>query len=106
MRSILLNGVTVTGASSALRAGNGKETHTLQTVFTNSGGSVTALVVALEMSLDNSNWSAVFTHTFTAAELSAKFAQFSVTGITTRYTRANITTLTETGTTAVYVYYE
>ncbi|MBF0399959.1 MAG: hypothetical protein HQL90_04255 [Magnetococcales bacterium] len=106
----LLDGVTATGASSAVKVKNAMQ-HAVQANFTNSGGSVTALTVDLEGTINNQGeidaatavWFQLASHAFTAGELSAQAAQFTVAVGPERYIRANITTLTETGTTAVYV---
>ena len=97
----LLSGVEATGAGAP--AGLTGSTFTAAVEFTNSGGSVTALTVAIEGSLDGTKWFALATHTLTAGELSAGQAMFHITNKYVRFVRANITTLTETGTTAVTV---
>lgn len=102
-RIILLDGVEATGASTAVKSG--VATHSVQVNYTNSGGSVTALVVDLEGSVDNVTFSQLASHTFSAGELTAETAIFHVVNKLAPYVRANITTLTETGTTAVTVLY-
>jgi hypothetical protein len=79
--------------------------HTVQVTFTNSGGSVTALTVALEGSLDDTNYVTLVTHIFTAGELTAKTSLFIVSAVNVSRVRANVTLLTSTGTTAIYVYH-
>lgn len=109
----LLDGVTVTGASAAVKV-FGALNHAVQANWTDSGGSVTALVIALEGTINNqgevdaasADWFALATHTLSAGELTAKAAQFVVAAGPERYVRVNITTLTETGATAVYVRYQ
>jgi len=115
--NILLNGVQATGAGSAFdvplpfhSAPGGvpnivPSQHNVQVTFTNSGGSVTALTVALEGSIDTTKFVSLVSHAFTAGELTAKTALFTVSAVGVQQVRANITTLTETGTTAVYVYH-
>ena len=102
----LLNGVTATGAGAAHGLGtNPSNKHTLQTVFTNSGGAVTALTIDLEGSLDGTNYQQIATKTFAAGDLTAKSYMFHVTNKPVSHVRANITTLTETGATAVSAHY-
>jgi hypothetical protein len=110
----LLDGVTATGASVAFKA-NTATKHTVQVDWTNTGGSVTAMVVALEGTINNQGdidagvetWFTMASHTITAGELTAKAAQFQVdSNGPEKFVRVNITTLTETGTTAVYVRYQ
>jgi len=117
LATILLNGVTVTGAGGVISVpvpfpqaigtmpNIVPSNHTVQATFTNSGGSVTALTVALEGSIDDTNYVSLVSHVFTAGELIAKTALFVVSAVNVSRVRANITTLTETGTTAVYVYH-
>jgi len=114
--NILLNGVEATGAGSAFNvpvpfhnAPGGvpnivPSQHNVQVTFTTTGG-VTALTVALEGSIDKVNFVSLVSHAFTAGELTAKTALFTVSAIGVHQVRANITTLTETGTTAVFVYH-
>jgi len=103
--STLLNGVETTGVSDFIVV----KKVPIQTVvchFTNTGGSVTALTVDLEGSLDTTNWLTLKSYEFDTTELAAKKTGFHLVNKMMPYIRANITTLTETGTTAVYVKYE
>ena len=100
MATRLLNGVEATGAGLAVKSHGSK--HTVSAWFTNTGGSATVVVVDLEGSIDNSHWHTLYSYTFTAAELTAKQAMFCVVNKPVEYVRANVTTLTETGTTLVY----
>jgi len=100
MATRLLNGVEATGAGSVVKVSGNK--HTVSTWFTNSGGGVTALVVDLEGSVDNVKWYTLYSYTFNAADLVAEQAMFTVVNIPVIFIRINLTTLTETGTTAVY----
>ena len=100
MATRLLNGVEATGAGGAVKVSGSK--HTVSTWFTNSGGGVTVLVVGLEGSVDNSKWYTLYSYTFDAADLVAKQAAFCVVNKPVEFVRVNLTTLTETGTTAVY----
>jgi len=101
----MLNGVEATGASASVKTSKVKD-HTIAAWFTNSGGGVTALTVDLEGSLDNTNWFQLDTHVFSAGELTAQKAMFHIVNKPVNYVRLNITTLTETGTTAVFAQYE
>ena len=101
----LLDGVEATGASNSIKTRD-VEKHTVQCFFTNSGGGVTALVVDLEGSIDNNKFYTLASHTFSSAELTAKQAMFHVVNKSIEWVRVNITTLTETGTTAVTVDYD
>ena len=103
--TVLLKEVEATGAGGGLLI-NGKSEHTVEVIFTNSGGSVTALTVDLEGSIDGgTNWYTLKSYPFSAAELVAKKTAFSVVDRRFEWVRANITTLTETGTTKVTVTY-
>lgn len=104
MQATLLSGVTVTGEGSSAHV-SGASTHTVHVHFTNSGGSVTALTVDLEGSIDDSHFFTLKSYALNGTELTAKQAMFHVVNKSVNFVRANITTLTETGTTAVYVYY-
>lgn len=101
---ILLNGVEATGTGSGVLIPRITD-HGMQVNFSNSGGSVTALAVDLEGSIDGTNFGQIGRLTFTAGERTAEFAIKDFNGYTVNYVRANIITLTETGTTAVTVLY-
>ena len=105
MRTILLDGVTVTGNGSSVFV-NGIAKHSVHVHFTNSGGSVTALTVDLEGSHDDAYYFQLETYAFDATDLTNEQTMFHVVNKAVNYVRANITTITETGTTAVYVYYQ
>lgn len=103
--TILLNGVETTGVSSGIKANN-TGMYTMACHFVNSGGSVTALTVNMEGSIDYSHWYNLKSYplnTYDTAEIANAQAMFHVVNKDVNYIRANITTLTETGTTAVYV---
>lgn len=100
----LLDGVEATGAGSVALI-ELSDKHTIQAVFSNSGGSVTALALNIEGSLDGIDFFVLASYTFSSDDLTAEGAMFHVVNKPVRYVRANITTLTETGTTAVTVYY-
>ena len=99
----LLSGVEAAGAGQAYETRNAE--FTVEVTFANSGGSVTALVVDLEGSIDGVVFYQLASHTLSAGELSANKAMFHVVNKRVRYVRGNITTLTETGTTSVTVKY-
>lgn len=102
----LLNAVTATGAGTALAMSNAHSAHTFQVVHSNSGGSTTAMVVTIQASLDGTTWDTLGTaHTLTSAELSAGTAMFHFEAMPVAFLRANLTTLTDTGTTTVHCYY-
>jgi len=101
----LIDGVQETGAGNSFVLPYTVKDHTIDCYFTNSGGSVTALTVNLEGSIDGSRWFILASYSFTSDDLSNKQTMFHATDKMVTYIRANITTLTETGTTAVYVRY-
>lgn len=100
MATTLLNAVTATGAGTAERT-HPVTTHWFQIYFT---GTVTALTVAMETSLDGTNWVVIATKAFSAGEITAKCAALSAIGYPTERIRANITAYTGTG--PVTVLYE
>ena len=101
----LLSGVEATGAGTATVLHQALRNHSLHATFTNSGGSVTALTVTLEGSLLGNNWITLGTIEFAAADLSNEGAMVAVANVPVKHVRANVTTLTETGTTAVSAQY-
>jgi hypothetical protein len=109
VRKRLLDAVSATGAGSAAGFVNVSFTHTVQVSFTASGGSISALTVDLEGTTDGVNWQSLVNttggHVFTAAEITATDAQFFVVNRPVRDVRANITTLTDSGTGTVTVEY-
>jgi len=90
----LLDAVTAAGASSTWNLVHGCSQHTVAAVFT---GTVTALVVDLEGSIDGTSWFQIATHTFTAGEITAKQAMFHLVNAPVPKVRVNITTYTGTG---------
>jgi hypothetical protein len=89
----ILDGVTAPGAGNSIKV-RGFSFHTLQTTFT---GTVTALTVDLEGSLDGTSWFQLGEKIFSAGELTAKAALLHVTDKLVNHVRANITTYTGTG---------
>ena len=102
MAVLLLDGVEATGVG-RVHACPQTNNHAMEVTFTNSGGSVTALVVDLVGGLDNTVPHSLGTKTFSGGELTAKKAILHVVDKLVDFVSANITTLTETGTTAVSV---
>ena len=98
-----LSAVEATGAGTAIDLNEMMDVVTMSISYTNTGGSLTALVVDLEGSNDGTNFEVLTTKTFSSAEITALHGAVTVTGKKVRMVRGNITTLTETGTTAVTV---
>lgn len=98
---LLFNGVEATGTSSAVYIEKSNPV-TIDLYFTNTGGTVTALVIDAEGSSDNSHYHQLASHTLDAAELTANKAAFHIVDKLFDYIRLNITTITETGTTSVF----
>ena len=94
----LLSAATETGAGSLWKLKESSDVHTVYAKFT---GTITALTVALEGSIDGTNIVALTTHEFTASEISAKQAMFHVVNKLVEYVRINITVLTGTGSVTV-----
>lgn len=104
MTKRLIDAQSTTGAGNAVSLGSfATGDHTMEMYFTVTGGSVTALTVALEGSLDGVNFYTLGSHSFNAGELTARRAITFITGKLVDYVRANITTLTNTGTAYVTV---
>lgn len=82
-------GLGVSGAVKPITINNGNQTY--QATIT---GTPTAVTVVIEGSLDGTNYTAINTHAFTAGELTATFAMFSVIDNPVSYIRANVTVLT------------
>jgi hypothetical protein len=76
-RGKLLDAATTTGAGTAYRLHNVSSNYTCQVIVT-TDGTLSAITVDLETSLDGTNWAAVASHTFSAAEITAKHAIFHV----------------------------
>ncbi len=112
MAYVLIDAAATTGAGAA-QAVRFVEKHTLQITFTNSGGAVTALEVTLEGTLDNvrgddasPTWFPLKPYVFTAANITDKGAMIHIVNKPVIAVRANITTLTDSGTSAVTVKYQ
>jgi len=109
MGARILNGVEATGAGPAHRSGAAQ--HAIMVWFSNSGGSVTALTFTLQGRIKGEGipdvWVDLHTaHVFSGGELTAKAAYEFVANKPVDDVRVNISTLTETGTTAVYAEYK
>ena len=104
----LLSEVTATGKGALKALPNIKGPYTVHVVFTNQGGSVTALEVHLEGSLNNVDSHSLHDneapYVFSAADLAAKSAMFHVANRNVMYANGNLTVLTSTGTTKVTMY--
>ena len=98
----LLSAATATGAGSSTALGDFSPSGTTLGILSNftvqatMGGGVvaTAVTVALEGSIDNSNWFSLASHAFTAAEITAEAAMFHVVNKAVPFIRGNLTTLT------------
>lgn len=103
------NNITLISAATATGAGNvfsvfETDIFTVASDFTVTGGSVTALTIDLEGSLDNSKWFTLGSNAYVAAELTAKASMYHVINKFVKYIRGNVTTLTKTGTVSINVY--
>lgn len=88
-----------TGAGIGVKSG-GSGNYAIHTIFT---GTVTALTIALEGSLDGgTTWGVLGSDAFVAGDITAKNALFYVTNSPTKLVRANITAYTGTGTAVVW----
>lgn len=96
----LLSAATATGAGAAYAIPMGA-THFQVRVKVTTSVSLTALTIALEGFVEGSTYAALATHVFDASEVTALGAVFHVTDKLANNIRANITTLTESGTTTV-----
>lgn len=113
MAARLLDGVAISGVSSAYLVRGAKE-HTIQTDFSNSGGSITALTVDLEGTINNrgaiddgtATWFSLASDDFEAGDLTAKGKMFHIISKNVEFVRANISTLTDTGTSSITVRYQ
>lgn len=105
MGATLLQGVEATGAGPEVRCGKKGDVGVLMW-FTNSGGSVTALTIDVEGCITASGvadkWVQLGQKIFSGGELTAKAAYLFVADKPVDKIRANVITLTETGTSAVY----
>ena len=103
MMQTLLSAVATTGAGSSFHLGDGKRItflhkHAVMWYFTvGSGDAVTALTLALEGSLDGVHWFTLGTSSASADELTNQCGAFTIIDKLVEYVRANITTLTKTG---------
>ena len=106
MGALILNGVEATGAGPAYREGDKQRALGVHAWFTNSGGSVTALTIDIEGQIKGEGapdaWVQLGQVIFSGGELTAKSAHRFLADKPVDEIRANVTTLTETGTTKVY----
>ena len=94
----ILTGATVIGAGKLFEIG-GVDTHTLHVVFT---GSISALTVAIEGSINGTDVVALATHELATEEISAKSSMFHIVNKLVEYVRVNITVMTGSGSVTVY----
>lgn len=103
---LLLNGVIATGASANIIrvVGINQDIQfVVQSYFTTVGaGSITVLTIDGEGSLDTDYWFALGSHDYTATELTNKAAIFHIVNKPVNYFRLNVSTLTSSGTIAIY----
>ena len=101
----LLDGVEAAGASASILKVSGKKDHTVSISF-ESTGTVSALVVSLEGSIDGGlTWHDLAAHTLSGTELTNGYAMFHVTDKIVDRIRLNIDSVTEDGTTAIDAWY-
>lgn len=107
MAKLLLSNRDATGVGDSVSLGAfATDAHTVEMYYTITGGTITALTIALEGSLDNNRFYTLGSHTFSGDELTAQRAIMFITGKTVNYVRANITTLTRTGTASIFVVHQ
>ena len=103
-RAKLCDGQTATGVSVRHELVTPSGNFTIEASFTEGTATTcTALVIDIDGSVTGNNYFALASHTFTAAERTAKCAMFHVADKPVEYMRTNITTLTKTGTNDVAV---
>jgi len=93
----ILSAATGTGAGKLFQVST--SIHTIQVVFT---GTISALSVAIEGSIDGANIFALETHELSSEELAAKKVMFHIVNKLVEYVRVNITVLTGAGAVTVY----
>lgn len=91
----VVNAAATGGVKKIFELEHSTSLHTVQTVFT---GSITALTIDLEGSLDGTTFFQLAQDAFSEAEITAKAAMFHVVDKLVEYIRINISTLTGTGT--------
>lgn len=110
IKLLLLNDATTTGAGSSSPLHGAAKSHLCEVVVT-TDGTLTSITVDLQTTLDGTNWTSIVNdaatpgHTFSANEITNKRALFAVANVPADIIRANITELTESGTTTVDVRY-
>lgn len=98
----LLNGATASGVGTGSRLAYPSTSFTLQTTYTEGGGgSISALTIDLEGSLDGTTYFQLAQQAFSAAEITAKAQMFHVVDKPVLFLRGNVSTLTKTGTCAI-----
>ena len=93
-----IDGKTATGTGTSHQLVTPSGRFTVEASFT-LGAATTcdSLTIDIEGSVTGSNWFAIASHTFTAAERSAAASMFHIVDKPIAYLRGNITTLTKTG---------
>lgn len=89
-RTSLLSGATATGAGSSKTLRKAHRTHVLQVTIT---GGPSSVIVALEGSLNGTNWDSLGSITMSAGQLSAGVGILHVVDKPVYFVRANLTTL-------------
>lgn len=103
----LLTGVGATGAGDGYQVGNRTtikflQKYSVQFDWTITAlESITALTVDIEGSIDGANYETLASHVADADQITAKHGMFHVVNKPVEWVRANITTLTKSGGTAV-----
>ena len=95
----VVSGATTSGAKKIFKIEHSTALHCIQAKFT---GTVSALTISVEGSLDGESFFELAAHTLTAAEISAKVAMFEIINKLSEYIRINLTTYTGTGPVTVY----
>lgn len=98
--SILFENFSSANNSGVSKKGKAKD-HGVFCNYTNIGGSATALIINLEGSIDNENFEVFATKTFTASELTNRSALFFAIDYPVASVLANISSVTDTGSTYV-----
>ena len=104
MKVKLLDAATAAGASNSVVLNAPVSNHTVECTYVDANASISAVTIKLQGSLDdrgvtdgNANWYDLATHTFSAAEITAKKAMFHVTDKPVTRVRLNLSTLTGEG---------
>lgn len=88
--------IQTSGISPEWKVTNAKS-HTVQAVFVENNGSITALTVDLEGSIDKVSYFTLASEVFDAGQITAKAAMFHVENKSVRWVRINVSSITDTG---------